>query len=138
MDPGVAAAAALAPGLALGDCDPSQASWGTDLSLSFFFFFYDCTALPHGGAFFTHCEAQLSGGTFAHVMRLSWEPLRWKAPNKVRPVAEAWLCLVCVLPMAGHLWPLTLHLALGGRGQLPVPWRTDSGQREGHPSGTSI
>lgn len=76
-------------------------------------------------------------------MRLSWEPFRRKTPNKVRPVAGAWLFLVCVLCLAGQLWLLTLNQALGGRGWLPVPWRTESGPGEGpgaerHPSGPSI
>lgn len=103
---------ALARGLAQGNTCLSQPGFLGDrfLSLSLF---YGCTALPHGGAFFTHCGAQLSGGTFAHVMRLSWESLRWKTPNKVRPVAEACLfsgCSLCAcspwLPPSG---PLTLH-----------------------------
>ena len=38
---------------------PARLPGGRFLSLSFF---NNCTALPHGGAFFTHCEAQLSGG----------------------------------------------------------------------------
>lgn len=80
----------------------SQPGFLGDGFLSFFFFLWLHSYAPWG-AFFTHCEAQLSGGTFAHVMRLSWEPLRWKTPNKVRPVAEAWLFLVCVFSMASHL-----------------------------------
>lgn len=77
-----------------------------------------------GGFFFFYTlRGPAFSGAFAHVMRLSWEPFRWKT-NKVRPVAEAWLFLVCVLPTAGHQ-------ALGGRGWLPLPWRTESGQGGG-------
>ena len=47
---------------------------------------------------------------------------------------------VCALSLAGQLWLLTLNQALGGRGWLPVPSRTESGPGEGpgaerHPSG---
>lgn len=38
-------------------------------------------------------------------MRLSWEPLRWKTPNKVRPVAEAWLFLCMYFPWLVTFWP---------------------------------
>lgn len=87
------------------------------------FFFKIAQLCPMGGFFFYTLRGPAFWGAFAHVMRLSWEPFRWKT-NKVRPVAEAWLFLVCVLPTAGHQ-------ALGGRGWLPLPWRTESGQGGG-------
>lgn len=78
------------------------------LSLAPFFFFLRLHSSAPWGAFFTHCEAQLSRGTFAHTMWLCWESLTWKTPNKVRPFAEAWLLCSC------FLWVATICLGRSG------------------------
>lgn len=79
---------------------PARLPGGQFLSLSFFMVAQLC---PMGGLFYT-LRGPAFWGTFAHVMWLSWEPLRWKTPNKVRPIAESRLFVPCASALhAGHL-----------------------------------
>lgn len=105
MDPGVAAAAALAPGLALGDCDPSQASWGTDLSLSFFFFFMIAQLCPTGGPFLHTARPSFLGGLLHMSCGSAGSRLGGKLQIKCG-LSQRLGCVLCVcslwLATSGH------------------------------------
>ena len=70
--------------------------------ISFFFFFNNCTALPHGGAFFTHCEAQLSGGLLHMSCGSAGSRLGGKLQIKCG-LSQRRGCALCVCAFLG--WP---------------------------------
>lgn len=57
-------------------------------------------------------------------MWLSWEPLGWKTPNKVRPVAEAGLFFVRMLSTGATAWPAD---AKTGPGEAETDWLCPGG-----------
>lgn len=102
---------------------PARLTGGQFLSLSLSFFMV-AQLCPMGGLFYT-LRGPAFWGTFAHVMWLSWEPLRWKTPNKVRPIAESRLFVPYASALhAGHFWPTDTN---SGPREAETSWLSPGG-----------